>query len=155
VKFIIRDSRPVSVPGTSADTVVSGDSPAVLYQFFRDVVEAEPTFEPEKELLVLVCLNTRLVMKGWHVVSLGSLNECVARVREVLRPVLLTGSYGFALVHNHPSGDPTPSEADRRFTRRIDEAAQLMELRLLDHVIIGKSAEGRGPYFSFREAGMI
>ncbi len=118
-------------------------------------MEAEPTFEPDKELLVVVCLNTRLVMKGWHVVSLGSLNECLAKVREVLRPVLLTGSYGFALVHNHPSGDPSPSEADRRFTRRIDEAAQMMELRFLDHVIVGMLALGGAPYFSFREAGMI
>jgi len=155
VKFIIRDCRPVFVPCAFADTPATRDSPAALYRFFRDAVEAEPTFEPDKELLVVVCLNTRLAMNGWHVVSLGSLNECLATTREVLRPVLLTGSYGFALIHNHPSGDPSPSEADRRFTRRIDEAAQLMQLRFLDHVIIGRDEEGRQPYFSFRETGLI
>lgn len=155
MKFIIRDSRPIQVPGTAFGTKISADTPSSLHQFFKDVIQADATFEPDKELLVVLCFNTRLVVKGWHIVSLGSLNECQAGIRGVLRPVLLTGSYGFALTHNHPSGDPSPSEADRRFTRRIEEAAQLMELRLIDHVIVGQEAEGRQSYFSFREHGML
>jgi DNA repair protein RadC len=59
-------------------------------------------------------------------------------------------------VHNHPSGDPSPSEADRRLTRRLREAAEVLGLVFLDHLIIGLPAEGRGqPYFSFRECGLL
>jgi len=58
-------------------------------------------------------------------------------------------------VHNHPSGDPSPSEADLRFTRRILEASRILQLHLLDHVIIGSPAPGRNSYFSFKEGGVI
>ena len=61
----------------------------------------------------------------------------------------------FVLVHNHPSGDPTPSEADRALTRRMREAADLMQIHLLDHVIIGRECPGAPPYFSFKEHGLI
>jgi DNA repair protein RadC len=88
-------------------------------------------------------------------ISLGSLNECLAHPRDILRPVISHNAYGFILVHNHPSGDPSPSEADRRLTVRISEAARLLQVNLLDHLIVGTPAPGRLPYFSFREAGVI
>ena len=134
---------------------MSGTCPAELHRCFRDIVESEPSFEPDKELLVVFCFNARHALKGWHLVSLGSLNECLVGVREVLRPVLVTGSCGFALAHNHPSGDPGPSDADRRITRRLQEAAWLMDLRLLDHLVIGRSEGDSEPYFSFREHGLL
>ena len=59
------------------------------------------------------------------------------------------------MVHNHPSGDPAPSEADMRLTRRILEASRILQLQLLDHVIIGAPAPDRSSYFSFKEAGVI
>jgi DNA repair protein RadC len=154
---VIRDCLPIAAPSPARGPSVGfvGDSPEQICRFFREVVEADPCFEPDKEIVVVLCLNARLQLKGWHLVALGGLTECTCGVREVLRPVLLTGSYGFALAHNHPSGDPTPSEANRRITRRLDEAASLMSLRLLDHVIVGSSDGGREPYFSFRERGMI
>jgi len=58
-------------------------------------------------------------------------------------------------VHNHPSGNPNPSEADMRLTRRISEAANILQIQLVDHVIIGQSMNGRQGYFSFKEAGMM
>jgi DNA repair protein RadC len=58
-------------------------------------------------------------------------------------------------MHNHPSGDPSPSRQDEVFTRRLIEAAELMDLRFLDHVVVGSSEAGRRPYYSFREAGII
>ncbi|MGA0846913.1 MAG: JAB domain-containing protein, partial [Luteolibacter sp.] len=57
--------------------------------------------------------------------------------------------------HNHPSGEPTPSEADRALTRRIREAADLMQIHLLDHVIVGRKRPGAPPYFSFKEHGLL
>ena len=59
------------------------------------------------------------------------------------------------LVHNHPSGDPSPSEADLRLTRRINEASRILQLNLVDHVTIGAPAPGRSSYFSFKEGGVI
>jgi DNA repair protein RadC len=61
----------------------------------------------------------------------------------------------FIMVHNHPSGDPNPSDADLRPTRRIVEASRILQLELIDHVIIGTPAPGRNSYFSLKEAGAI
>jgi DNA repair protein RadC len=108
-----------------------------------------------KESLRVVLLDTKLRLLRIEEISLGSLNECLAHPREILRPAIAHNAYAFILVHNHPSGDPTPSEADRRLTVRISEAARLMQVSLLDHMIVGAPAPGRLPYFSFREAGVI
>jgi DNA repair protein RadC len=59
------------------------------------------------------------------------------------------------MVHNHPSGDASPSEADMRLTRRIVEASRILQLQLVDHFIIGAPAPGRSSYFSFKESGVI
>jgi DNA repair protein RadC len=59
------------------------------------------------------------------------------------------------MVHNHPSGDPSPSEADMRLTRRILEAARILQVNLMDHIIIGAPEPDRSEYFSFKEAGVI
>jgi len=68
----------------------------------------------------------------------------------------LCEEYGINVaIHNHPSGDPSPSRADEMVTRRLVEAATLMQVRFLDHVIIGKPSPGRTAYYSFREAGLV
>lgn len=133
---------------------VTADAPELLYRYYSEHIA--PTFQsPEKEHLHVILLNARLKIIGFHLVSMGSLTEVTAHPREILRPVILAGAYGFALSHNHPSGDPSPSDGDMRFTRRLIEAADLMMLKLLDHVVIGEPELGRQPYYSFREAGVI
>ena len=69
--------------------------------------------------------------------------------------MIIHSAYSFILAHNHPSGDPSPSEADLRLTRRILEASRILLLQLADHVIIGSPAPGRSSYFSFKEGGVI
>jgi DNA repair protein RadC len=69
--------------------------------------------------------------------------------------VITRGAYGFILLHNHPSGDPSPSRADEIVTRQVVEAAKLMQVCFLDHVIIGRPSPGRAAYYSFREAGLV
>jgi DNA repair protein RadC len=108
-----------------------------------------------KESLRVVLLDTKLRLLRHEEISLGSLNECLAHPREILRPAVLHNAYAFILVHNHPSGDPSPSDADRRLTLRIAEAARLMQVNFSDHVIVGSPAPDRAAYFSFREAGII
>jgi DNA repair protein RadC len=107
------------------------------------------------ERLVVAIVDSRLRHAGTIEISSGTLNETSAHPREVLRPVLLRNSYGFILIHNHPSGDPSPSEPDRRFTKRLIEAAEMLQLRFVDHIIIGRPDSGRSPYYSFREAGLF
>lgn len=131
------------------------DCPEAACRLWREVVADEPGFEPDKEHLVAVLLNTKLRMIGYHVVSVGSLNEAVAHPREIFRAAILAGAYALLLMHNHPSGDPAPSEADRRLTHKIREAAQLLQINLLDHVIVGSPETGEPAHFSFREAGVL
>ena len=108
-----------------------------------------------KESLRVVLLDAKLRLLHIEQVSLGSLNECLAHPREILRPAVLHNAFAFILVHNHPSGDPSPSDADRRVTLRMAEAARLLQVTFFDHVILGSAAEHHAPYFSFREAGVI
>jgi DNA repair protein RadC len=108
-----------------------------------------------KESLRVILLDTKYHLLRIHEVSLGSLNESIAHPREVFQPAFTFSAYAFILVHNHPSGDPSPSEADRRLTIRLNEGAKLLQIQMLDHVIIGSADNGRVPYFSFREAGLL
>lgn len=131
------------------------DCPESAFRFWREVVADDPCHEPEKEHLVAVFLNTKLRLTAYHVVSVGSLNEALSHPREIFRPAILAGAYRIVLMHNHPSGDPEPSQADRLMTKRIDEAGELIGITLLDHVIVGTPEGGRQPYFSFKEGGLL
>ena len=134
---------------------LTGDTPEKLYRYWQEVVAAQPDHEPDKESLVVVMLNTRLRPFAWHRVSVGTLNECPAHPREIFRPVITAGAYAFILLHNHPSGVATAGRDDEAITRRIAEGAKLLQIRFLDHIIVGEEEPGRAPYFSFREGGII
>ena len=108
-----------------------------------------------RESLRIVLLDTQLQLMRIEEISNGSLNESVAHPREIFRPALIYAAYAIVVVHNHPSGNPAPSDADHRLTRRLAEAATLLQIRFFDHVIIGTGDNGRRPYFSFREAGVL
>ena len=108
-----------------------------------------------KESLRTILLDTRYNLIRVEDVSLGSVNESIAHPRDVFRPALIYSAYAVVVVHNHPSGDPTPSQADHGLTRRLREAAELLQIKLLDHVIVGAPTEERLPYFSFKEAGVL
>lgn len=156
MRFIIRDYKIERLgEATAAATAAEGDKPEAIYRYYKQVVESEPCYEPDKEHLVVLCLNTRLEIFGWHLACLGTLSEVSCHPREVLRPVIMSGCYGFVMVHNHPSGDPRPSRQDEEQTRKLASAADLLSLRFLDHLVIGTPAPGRQPWFSFREAGFI
>src|SRR5438093_13637171 len=108
-----------------------------------------------KGWLRVLLLDTSYRFLETHEISLGSVNDGIAHPLEVFRPALLAAAYAIIVVHNHPSGDPTPSSADHSLTRRLAEAAELLQIKLLDHVIIGSPGDGRAPYFSFKEAGVL
>lgn len=108
-----------------------------------------------KESLRIVLLDTRYQLIRAEEISLGSVNESIAHPRDVFRPALIHSAYAVVVVHNHPSGDPSPSQADHSLTRRLRDVAELLQIKLLDHLIIGAPAEGRLPYFSFKEMGAL
>lgn len=134
---------------------IAADQPDELYRYWQDVIATQPDHEPDKETLVVVMMTARLRPYAWHRVSLGTVSECTAHPREIMRTVIATGAYAFSIMHNHPSGDPSPSRADEQITRRMVDVAAMMQIPLIDHLIAGEPAPGRTPYFSFREAGLI
>jgi DNA repair protein RadC len=126
------------------------DTPELLYELLGPEMRAL-----HKESLRVVLLDTRYHLLRLEEVSLGSVNESIAHPRDVFRPALIYSAYAVIVVHNHPSGDPSPSQSDHGLTRRLREAAELLQIRLLDHIIIGAPGEDRQPYFSFKEAGAL
>ena len=126
------------------------DSPERIYDLF-----SAELLLLDREVLSVALLDTRFRLLKKVQISVGSLNESLAHPREILKVVIYHSAYGFALVHNHPSGDPGPSESDIRLTRRLSDAAQILQLRFIDHVIVGQRIGDRDPYFSFKQAGLL
>ena len=91
---------------------------------------------PDREVFLLICLNTKNQPTALHVVSVGSLNEATVHPREVFKAAILVNAASIALVHNHPSGDTTPSNADLSMTQRLVECGQLLGIPVLDHLIL-------------------
>ena len=108
-----------------------------------------------QESLRVLLLDAKLRLIRSEEVTRGSVNESLAHPREVFRPAFIHSAYGVVVLHNHPSGDPAPSTADYRVTKNLLEAANLLQVRLVDHVILGSPEGGRTPFYSFREAGLI
>ena len=126
------------------------DTPELVYELLAAEMRVL-----HKESLRVILLDTRYHLLRIQEVSLGSVNESIAHPRDVFRPAVISSAYAVIVVHNHPSGDPSPSQSDHSLTRRLAEAAELLQIKLLDHIIIGAPAEGRAPYFSFKEAGVL
>ena len=103
-----------------------------------------------RELCQVVLLDNKNQVMGMHVVSIGGITQTSVDVRVVLRYALLQGATQIVLVHNHPSGNPSPSREDEMITQNLAEACKTMHIRLTDHVIIGDDT-----YYSFYENDKI
>jgi DNA repair protein RadC len=112
------------------------DRPEHAASYWRAHIETAPMFNPECECLVVLILNARLRIKGHQMVTIGTMNMVVAHAREIFRGAIVTSAFGIVLMHNHPSGDPTPSSGDLSVTRDIIRAGRLLKIELLDHVIV-------------------
>ena len=120
--------------------------PEKIYHFMAPQLRNKTT-----EGLYVLLADSQLNHIRTICVSQGTVNQTTCHPRDVLRPVIQQQAYGFALVHNHPSGNSSPSHQDDQMTKRIAEAAEIMQIRLIDHVIIGQSIDGSDPYYSYRE----
>ena len=122
--------------GTPADIV---DTPDRVFDYWKANVATAPWFDPAKEAFVILILNTRRRILGHNLVALGGLDNVAVHPREVFRPVIVAAGSALILAHNHPSMDPSPSEADIRVTRDLVRAGQLLKIEILDHVIVGST----------------
>jgi len=112
---------------------------------------------PLQEAFYCVYLDRKNHPLGRHLVTLGTIDATLVSCREVFRGAILAGACALIVAHNHPSGDPAPSSADLNVTRKLREAAKILEIPLLDHVVVGDpkaDPQARGIY-SFREAGLL
>ena len=120
------------------ERMLTCETPEQAAEYWRLNVETTPYFNPDCECFAILLLNTRRRVKGHQLVSIGTLDTILVHPREVFRlAVIMGGISAIILMHNHPSGDATPSEADIKVTRDLVRAGQLMKIEVLDHVIIG------------------
>lgn len=113
------------------------ERPEGCAEYWRKHVVSGPAYDPEKECLAVLLLNTRRRIKGHHLVSMGTLDTILVHPRETFRAAIIAAASAIVMMHNHPSGDPTPSEGDIHATRQMIRAGQLLKIEVLDHVIIG------------------
>jgi DNA repair protein RadC len=114
------------------------ETPDQAAAYWRAHIRSHPYFNPECECLVVLILNTRRRIKGHYLVSIGTMDTILVHPREVFRLAVMASASALMLAHNHPSGDPTPSEADITVTRDLIRAGQLLKIDVLDHIIVGE-----------------
>jgi DNA repair protein RadC len=124
------------------------DSPQQIADYWRMHIATHPYYNPDCECLVVLLLNTRHRVKGHHLVSIGTMDTILVHPREVFCVAVTMKAAAIVLLHNHPSGDPSPSEADIKVTRDLIRAGQLMKIQITDHLIMGGDK-----YSSLRELG--
>ena len=113
------------------------DTPEHAAEYWRHHIAPHPYFNPDCECLVVLLLNTRRRVKGHQLLSFGTTDTLLVSASLVFRTAVIASAPALVVMHNHPSGDPTPSEADIKVTRELMRAGQLLKIELLDHVIMG------------------
>jgi DNA repair protein RadC len=126
------------------------DTPQKAADYWRLHVSTHPYFNPECECFVVLILNTRRRVKGHHLVSIGTMDTILIHPREVFRLAVVTAASAIVLMHNHPSGDATPSEADIKTTRDLRRAGELLKIEVIDHIVMGHPN-----HCSLRELGYV
>lgn len=131
----------LTVRETAPQPVISNAAMAV--PILRAIFE---TLDADREHAVILALDTRHSARGFKVVATGAMDAGMVDTRTVFRDALSLGAAAFLFSHNHPSGDPWPSQEDRAVTARLAYAGAILKLPLLDHIIMGA-----GRHFSFLE----
>jgi DNA repair protein RadC len=126
------------------DTTPLVRGPESVYELARDIRMMN------REHFVGFYLNSRNQVLRREIISIGSLNASIVHPREVFLPAVALSAASVVLCHNHPSGDPTPSEEDLAITRRLLEASRILGIDLLDHVVVARES-----YASFKERRLL
>lgn len=105
---------------------------------------------PDREHFIVLMLDCSLRPIGVHTVSIGTLDEGLVHPREVFKAAILASAENIIVAHNHPSGDPTPSESDKQTTDTLVKSGEILGIKVLDHIIIGDDE-----YYSFKNNDLI
>jgi len=140
----------VSLRETAPDDLPACEIPQQAVDYWRRHIATAPHFNPDVECVAVLLLNVKLRIRGHHLVSIGCLNETMSHPREVFRAAVIGAAFAVVMMHNHPSGDPTPSQADRQITKTLVESGRILRIHVSDHIIVGHNR-----HCSFREAGLI
>lgn len=119
-------------------------APQEVYETFSFLMQET------KEVFLTLHLDGKNRIIAVDMVSIGSLNQSIVHPREVFKSACLSNAAAVILIHQHPTGDPTPSREDIAITNRLKEAGELMGIRVMDHIIVGE-----GSYHSFVERGVL
>jgi DNA repair protein RadC len=133
---LVRDGRATTA---AAPVLTSPGAADLLRPLFADV---------DREQFLVCGLDAKHCIIGVNVVSIGSLTLAIVHPREVFKPLILMNAAAWICAHNHPSGDPTPSQEDRVLTTRLRQGADLLGIGLLDHLILTDAR-----YYSFADQG--
>ena len=114
---------------------------AFMYPLTRDL---------EQEHIWVITIDSKGYLKSLCDVTVGTVNSCLAHPREIFKQAVLDSAASVIVIHNHPSGDPTPSKQDVALTKQLIEAGKILEIRLHDHVIVGKKADISSWWYSTR-----
>ena len=131
-KSILYSPRTVSIPED-------------IVRLVRNEIE-----DKDRECCLVVCLTAKNEPINIHTLSIGSLSSSIVHPREVFKVGILANDYSIVLIHNHPSGDSTPSKEDEQITARIKEASKILGIPLIDHIIVGD-----GEHTSLKELGYL
>jgi len=116
----------------------------------KDVKRYAKFSTQEQESFVVMLLNAKNKLIDQRLVFLGTVNQCPVHPREIFKEAIRQNASGIILVHNHPSGDPTPSEEDTEVTKTIVSAGEFLGIQVLDHVIVGNKN-----HYSFVDEGLM
>ncbi len=130
---------------STASTALSFDRPETIASYYMEELR-----HCTQEITKIIYLNTKAKYIGETDISKGTVNASIITPRELFIHALQMGAVSIVLLHNHPSGDPTPSSEDVLITRRIKEAGKIIGIDLVDHIIIGNQA-----YISFNEQRIL
>lgn len=118
----------------------SADARDTIGAILRDILQMEDKHDQDKEHFWVIGLNTKNVILFVDLVTLGILDQTVVHPREVFRVAVGRGGCkSVILAHNHPSGDPEPSEKDISLTKRMEEAGDMLGVQVLDHIVVGNN----------------
>lgn len=124
-------------------------TPQDVYEVCRDIADLA------QETMHVLLLNAKNGLLNRLMVSLGIADASLVHPREVFREAIRAGAAAIVLTHNHPSSDPTPSAEDLRITRQLIEAGRIVDIRVMDHIVIGRvGGMSTVPYLSMRESGL-
>ena len=124
-------------------TAASDDAVRVARPIFAEL-------DADKEHFLLLALNNKNRVNGYKVISTGTLTAALVRPADVYSAALHLAAAAVVFVHNHPSGDPMPSQEDQEITRRLKECGEMLAIRVLDHIILGTDR-----YYSFSDKGNL